>query len=165
MKNNKKVYLILDNIRSTYNVGSIFRTADCAGVSKIYLVGVTPDPIDRFGRVRKDIAKVALGAETTMPWEHVEDLSRLIKKIKKEGFKIVALEQDEKSVDYKKFKPACRQAGPKFHLALILGEEVSGIKQEILKLCDNIIEIPMAGEKESLNVSVAAGVTLFRLRT
>ena len=156
--NNKKVVLILDYIRSTHNVGSIFRTAECAGVSKIYLVGVTPDPIDRFGRVRKDIANVALGTETTVPWEHVEDLGRLIKKIKKEGFEIVALEQDEKSVDYKKFKT-------KLPLALVLGEEVSGIKKEILKLCDNIIEIPMAGEKESLNVSVAAGVALFRLGT
>jgi tRNA G18 (ribose-2'-O)-methylase SpoU len=154
--NQKKLILILDNIRSTHNVGSIFRIADCAGVSKIYLVGVTPDPIDRFGRARKDVAKVALGAEQTISWEHVSDIKKLIVKLKKDGYEIVALEQDENSIDYKKYKT-------KFPFALILGEEVNGIKKETLKLCDKIIEIKMAGEKESLNFSVATGVALFRI--
>ncbi|MBI3633312.1 MAG: TrmH family RNA methyltransferase [Candidatus Vogelbacteria bacterium] len=152
----KEVVLVLDNTRSTYNVGSIFRTADGAGVSNIFLVGVTPDPLDRFGRERKDIAKVALGAEKTIRWEHADDIKKLIKKLKKDGFKIVALEQDKDAMDYKSFKP-------NFPLALVLGEEVKGISEETLKLCDSIIEIPMAGKKESLNVSVATGIALFRI--
>ncbi|MBI3632329.1 MAG: TrmH family RNA methyltransferase [Candidatus Vogelbacteria bacterium] len=152
----KEVVLVLDNIRSTYNVGSIFRIADCAGVSKIYLVGVTPDPIDRFGRERKDIAKVALGAEKTVSWGHVRDIKILIKNLKKDGLEIVALEQSPNSINYKKFKP-------KFPLALVLGEEVKGIGVDTLKFCDKIIEIPMAGQKESLNVSVATGIALFRI--
>ncbi|MEK7066526.1 MAG: TrmH family RNA methyltransferase [Patescibacteria group bacterium] len=156
MKNKKELILILDNIRSTHNVGSIFRTADAVGVSKIFLVGVTPDPMDRFGRERRDISKVALGAEKTIPWEHVEDLNILIKKLKKSEAKIFALEQAENSVDYKKIKPI-------FPMALILGEEVGGIKKETLKLCDAIIEIPMKGQKESLNVSVSAGIAMFRI--
>ena len=166
MKNKKELILILDNIRSIYNVGAIFRTADAVGISKIFLVGVTPDPVDRFGRERKDISKVALGAEKTVPWEHAEDLNILVKKLNptsprlrragKERVQIVALEQAENSVDYKKFKPT-------FPMALILGEEVSGIKKATLKLCDSIIEIPMKGKKESLNVSVSAGIAMFRI--
>ena len=152
----KEVILILDNIRSTFNVGSIFRTADGAGASKIYLVGVTPDPIDRFGRERKDIAKVALGAEKKISWEHKDKIAPLVKKLNKEGYQIVALEQASNSIDYKKFKP-------KFPVVLILGEEVRGISKKTLDLCDTIIEIPMAGEKESLNVSVATGVALYSL--
>ncbi len=152
----KQTILILNNIRSVFNVGSIFRTADGAGVSKIYLVGVTPDPVDRFGRERKDLAKVALGAEKKIAWEHAEDLEIVIKKLKKEGYQAVALEQAENSVDYKKFKP-------KFPLALVLGEEVSGLDKKSLDLCDAVIEIPMMGEKESLNVSVATGVALYRI--
>lgn len=156
----KKIVLILDNIRSVHNVGSIFRTADCAGVSKIYLVGVTPDPIDRFGRSRKDLAKVALGAEIRIEWEHAPDLKKLLNKLKKEGYQIVALEQAENSTDYKKFKPNSPAGGS---LALVLGEEVHGLSEDSLDLCDEIIEIPMMGEKESLNVSVATGVALFRI--
>ena len=150
------VFLILHNIRSTHNVGSIFRTADAAGVSKIYLCGYTPAPLDRFGRPRKDIAKVALGAEKTIPWEHVLDIKTLLKKLKEEKVQIVALEQAENSIDYKTFKQ-------KNLLALILGNEVGGIEKSILKLCDKVIEIPMRGKKESLNVSVAAGIVLFRV--
>ncbi len=156
MKKDKKISLILDNIRSVFNVGSIFRTAECAGVSKIYLVGVTPDPIDRFGRERKDLAKVALGAEKKVEWEHAKDMLALIKKVKDDGCQIIVLEQAENSVDYKKFKP-------KFPIALILGEETKGVSDKILSQCDEIIEIPMIGEKESLNVSVATGVALFRI--
>jgi len=155
-KTDKTTVLVLDNIRSTHNVGSIFRIADCVGVLKIYLVGVTPDPVDRFGRDRKDIAKVSLGAEKTILWEHATDIKKLIAKLKKDGFEVVALEQDEDSIDYKKYKP-------QFPFALILGEEVNGIRKETLNLCDKIIEIKMAGEKESLNVSVATGVALFRI--
>lgn len=156
MSNQQEKILILDNIRSTHNVGSIFRTADAVGISKIYLVGVTPAPIDRFGRERNDISKVALGAEKNIKWEHVENILDIIFGLKKEGFEIVALEQSENSVDYKEFVAPNK-------MALILGEEVSGIEKETLGVCDSIIEIPMRGEKESLNVSVATGVALFRI--
>jgi tRNA G18 (ribose-2'-O)-methylase SpoU len=152
----KKVHLWLQDIRSVYNVGSIFRTADASGVDKIYLVGTTPTPIDRFGRIRRDLGKVALGAENNIPWEYYSDWKKLFLKLKKEKINVVALEQEEKSVDYKKFKI-------ENNLCLILGEEVNGISKEILKKVDTVIEIPMRGKKESLNVSVAAGVALFRI--
>ncbi len=148
--------LILDNIRSIFNVGSIFRTAECVGVSKIYLVGVTPSPIDRFGRIRKDLAKVALGAERNISWEHADSVETLIKKLREDGYQIVALEQAKISTDYKKFRP-------KFPVAILFGEERHGISSDILKKCDHVIEITMMGKKESLNVSVAAGVALFRI--
>ena len=148
--------LILHNIRSTHNVGSIFRTAECAGVSKIILCGYTPTPIDRFKRERSDIAKVALGAEKIIPWEYFETTEEAVKKLKEENFKIIALEQSQKSVDYKKVKLS-------EHSALIVGNEVEGISGDILNMCDIVTEIPMMGEKESLNVSVALGIALFRI--
>lgn len=148
--------LILPNIRSAINVGAIFRTADGSGIDKIYLVGVTPRPTDQFGRIQKDIAKSALGAETWVKWEYKEKLIPLINSLKKQGYEIVALEQSEKSIDYRKYKKSKK-------MALILGEEVNGIEKKILDKCDNIIEIPMHGKKESLNVSVATGVALFRI--
>ena len=154
------IRLILDNIRSTHNVGSIFRTADAAGVSRIYCLGTTPTPIDRFGRKRADIAKVSLGAESSIPWEHIGEgkaLTQLLKQLKKEGFTIVALEQDEKSVDYRTIK----STKTKNKFVIILGNEVGGVSKELIKLSDFIAEIPMKGEKESLNVSVATGVVLF----
>lgn len=150
------VSLILHDIRSTHNVGSIFRTADAVGILKIYLTGYTPAPLDRFGRPRKDIAKVALGAEKSVSWEHFPKIKTLLKKLKEEKVQIVALEQAENSIDYKTFKT-------KNSLALILGNEVGGIEKSILKLCDKVIEIPMSGKKESLNVSVSAGIALFRI--
>lgn len=151
-----EIYLLLHNIRSTHNVGAIFRTADAVGVKKIYISGYTPAPIDRFGRARSDISKASLGAEKTVEWESVEDVKDLIKKLKKEKVKIIALEQDKNSIDYKDIK--------KFHKILVIaGNEVGGIEQEILNLCDDIVEIPMYGSKESLNVSVATGVLLYSL--
>lgn len=151
-----KIVLILNNIRSVENVGSIFRTADGAGVEKIYLVGTTPAPIDRFGRNRADMAKVALGAEKNIYWEQADDITKLIKNLKKDGYNIVALEQDKKSISYKKF----RSSGD---VVLIVGNEVDGIANGVLRQCDAIIEIPMKGKKESLNVSVATGIALFEL--
>lgn len=145
--------LILDNIRSTHNVGSIFRTADAVGISKIYLIGTTPNPIDRFGREQTDIAKTALGAEKNIPWEHVDAVQTVLQKYG-EHFK-VALEQSPDSKDYKFVSPRERNI-------VVLGTEVTGLPPEVLGLCDVVAEIPMAGEKESLNVSVAAGVFLFR---
>lgn len=154
--NKKETYLILNDIRSVYNVGAIFRTADAVGITKIYLVNTTPTPLDRFGRVRKDVAKTALGAENTVPWEYLKDISTLLKKLKKEGFYIIAVEQSENSIDYKKVKPFQKTA-------IIVGNEVDGIPEKILSKCDCVAEVPMKGTKESLNVSVATGIVLFRI--
>jgi tRNA G18 (ribose-2'-O)-methylase SpoU len=148
--------LILPDIRSTHNVGAIFRTADAVGVSKIYLVGITPSPIDRFGRARPDIAKSALGAEKTIPWESREEIQPLLSELKNDGYTIVAIEQSENSVDYKEVQQVEK-------MAFVLGPEVTGLPETILGQCDIVAEIPMEGEKESLNVSVATGVALFRI--
>lgn len=153
---NKKFVLILLDIRSAQNVGSIFRSADAVGITKIYLVGYTPCPIDRFGRLRSDIAKASLGAEKTVEWEHKKDIVDLIEELKKDGYDIMVLEQDTMSVDYKDIKISNKTA-------MIVGNEVTGVPKEILEKCDKIIEIPMKGEKESLNVSVAVGIAIFRL--
>lgn len=152
----KKIVLILHDIRSVHNVGSIFRTSDAIGVDTIYLTGYTPSPLDRFGRKRKDLAKVALGAEGSVRWVVESSIDSIIIKLKKDGYTIGALEQHSDSIDYKKYKT------PK-KLAFILGNEPEGIDEKILKKCDKILEIPMCGEKESLNVSVATGIVLYRL--
>ncbi|HVV15211.1 MAG TPA: TrmH family RNA methyltransferase [Candidatus Paceibacterota bacterium] len=150
--------LILHNIRSVHNVGSIFRTADAAGVSKVLLSGYTPAPVDRFNLPRKDFSKVSLGAEKTIPWEQTKTLAAAVSRLKKEGFYIVAVEQDKSSSSLFEFK------GPKDKpLALVLGNEVRGVSKQSLKLVDAIVEIPMRGKKESLNVSVAAGIATFVL--
>jgi tRNA G18 (ribose-2'-O)-methylase SpoU len=150
------IRLLLDNIRSTHNVGSIFRTAETLGISKIYCGGTTPTPIDRFGRKRADIAKVSLGGEDMIPWEHTDHAAGLVAELANKGFQIISIEQDEKSVDYKKVKV-------KDTALIIVGNEVGGVSKELLDLSDVIAEIPLQGKKESLNVSVAAGVALFRL--
>lgn len=155
-KHQYPIHLLLADMRSTHNDGSIFRTADAAGVEKIMLSGTTPTPLDRFNIPRKDVAKVALGAEKTIPWEYAEDTVSVIKKYKKEGFQIIALEQSDRSVDYKTV--VLTQS-----TLIILGNEPKGIDQSILAYVDVIAEIPMKGEKESLNVSVAAGIFLFRI--
>jgi len=152
--------LILPDIRSALNVGAIFRTADAAGISKIYLTGYTPRPIDEFGRVRKDIAKSALGAEQSIPWEYKKNLMNLVLKLKKDNFKIIAIEQDKKAVDYKTIR-LNRKNGSK--TAFMVGNEVLGLPKNILQKCDIIAEIKMKGKKESLNVSVACGIALFRI--
>jgi len=154
--NNKSTLLILDNIRSVLNVGSIFRTADAFGISKIYLCGVTPTPIDRFGRKRNDLHKTALGAEETVPWEYFQNTLEIVEKLKKENFEIITLEQDKKSIDYKNIKISK-------NVAIILGSETNGVSKEILQLSDQIAEIKMLGKKESLNVSVSAGIFLSRI--
>ena len=148
--------VILNNIRSVYNVGSIFRTSDALGIDKIYLCGCTPTPVDRFGRARQDLAKVALGAEKDIAWEYFSDTKEIIKKLNKVGFQIIAVEQDKKSVDFKKVKP-------KYPVAIVMGNEVDGIDKKTLALCDVIAEIPMSGKKESLNVSVAFGIVGYQI--
>lgn len=156
VKNKEEKVLILSDIRSAINVGAILRTSDAISIDKVYLVGCTPCPTDKFGRIQKDIKKSALGAEDFVSWEYREKIIPLIKDLKKKGFEIVALEQNKDSLDYRKYKKPEK-------IAIILGQEVSGIDKKVLKYCDKIIEIPMYGKKESLNVSVACGVALFRI--
>jgi tRNA G18 (ribose-2'-O)-methylase SpoU len=152
--------VIISDVRSIHNVGSIFRTADAAGISKIYLAGITPEPTDRFGKVRPQFSKVALGAEKSMQWEKVKSATHTIDALKKEGFKIFAVEQAKNSVVYTAVK------NKKLNLAkvvLVMGNEVAGLSRSALKRADAILEIPMRGKKESLNVSVAFGIVLFHL--
>ena len=151
-----KNFLLLHNIRSAQNVGSIFRTADACGIDKIYLSGYSPKPTDRFGREVSAISKTALGAEKNIPWEYFSEPISLIEKLKKEGVEIIAIEQAKNSADYKKIKLSK-------DTLFILGNEVEGISQDILEMSDVIAEIPMKGKKESLNVSVTAGIALFRI--
>ncbi len=153
------IRLVVLDVRSAHNVGSLFRTADGTGVSVVYLVGYTPAPIDEFKRPRKDITKVSLGAEISVLWEHHKTLSPLIKKLKEDGYEIVALEQSCDSIDYRSFVPKSKK------IALIVGNEVGGIPVSVMEKCDQIMELPMLGKKESLNVGVAAGIALYELNT
>lgn len=155
-KKKDEVFVLLHDIRSVHNVGSMWRTANATGVNKIFLSGYTPQPIDRFGRERKDFAKVALNSQNSVGWEYAENPLSLIKQLKKEGVFVVAIEQAKNSVDYKK-------AQIKKPVLFIVGNEVGGIPQKLLNLADIIAEIPMKGDKESLNVSVSFGVALFRM--
>lgn len=155
-KKKNKVFVLLHGIRSVHNVGSMWRTANGAGVNKIFLSGYTPLPIDRFGRERKDFAKVALNSQKSVAWEYADNPISLVKRLKKEGVCIVAIEQAKNSVDYKKVKI-------KKPVLFLVGNEVDGIPQNLLNLANVIAEIPMKGDKESLNVSVAFGVALFRV--
>lgn len=155
----KDFYVICDNIRSLENIGSIFRTSDALGVSKIFLCGISGKPPrwgfsasqGSFATLHPKISKTALGAEKRIPFEYFRQTGRLIDKLKRDKIKIVALEQDKKAIEYTKFKP-------EFPLALIVGNEVNGISKKILKNSNKIIFLPMLGQKESLNVSVAFGV-------
>jgi len=170
----KDFYVICDNIRSLENIGSIFRTADALGVVKIFLCGISgagfggkvnyklynklgikPQPLLKGAgpspqNLRAAVSKTALGAENNIPWEYIRQTGRLIDRLKKDNIKIIALEQDKRAIDIRKFKPL-------FPMALVLGNEVEGISKKILKKCDKIIFLPMSGQKESLNVSVAFG--------
>jgi len=138
-------YVVCDNIRSLENIGSIFRTADALAVDKIFLGGICGCPPNH------KISKTALGAEKNIPWEHQWHTWRIIDKLKKEKVNIVCLEQTKDSILYTNFKP-------KFPLALVIGNEVKGVSKSVLKRSDQIINIPMLGQKESLNVSISFGV-------
>lgn len=161
----QSVRLILDNIRSAHNVGSIFRTADAAGVERIYLCGITPTPTDRFGRIHPEIKKTSLGATSSVTWEQVGDGSTLetekilalIAELKRDGFTIVAVEQHPNSLELFTFTAPQK-------VAYIFGAEVEGVQPKVLDVADVILELPMAGQKESLNVSVTAGIVLFQKR-
>ncbi|KKP80074.1 MAG: hypothetical protein UR80_C0039G0013 [Parcubacteria group bacterium GW2011_GWB1_35_5] len=184
------IVVILNNIRSNENVGSIFRTCDAVGVSKIILCGYTPTPTDRFGRENRGLTKASLGAEKFVKWEKAESLKSAIYHLKNSSsslstdisllgnssarlvnlrkarseenfsaFTIIAVEQNKKAVNYTKI----RDRGKVDNMALVFGNEVDGLSKEDLKLCDLIAKVPMYGKKESLNVSVCAGVVLYSL--
>ncbi len=153
-----KSVAVLDNLRSVHNVGSIFRTANAVGIEKIYLCGTTPTPLDKKGNRRKDFAKVALGAEDTVGWEYFESTVECVGKLKEENYLIISLEQSEESVDYKEVSLAGKEK-----IAFIVGAEVIGIADEVLAQSDIIAEIPMLGTKESLNVTIAFGVAVYRI--
>jgi len=160
-----KLIVILHNVRSLHNVGSIFRTADAAGVEKIYLCGITPAPVDRFGKIRPQFAKVSLGAEKFVKWDastrSAQGIAKLIEKLKKDNYKIFAVEQDKNSIPYYKISRFQIQDS---RFCLILGNEIRGLPKSILNRADKVLEIPMRGKKESLNVAVAFGIIVFRFR-
>lgn len=154
--------IVLDNLRSAHNVGSIFRTADALAVEKIWLCGTTPCPGVSGPLVSlkasKELAKTALGAEKSVPWEYQKRITGVLKTLRKQDFKIVGLEQTENSVNLFKFKAPIK-------LALVIGNEVTGVAKVTLHQCDKIIEIPMSGQKESLNVAVAFGVAGYWIKS
>ena len=152
--------VILHNIRSLHNVGSIFRTADAAGVEKIYLGGITPEPFDRFGKLRPQLGKVSLGAENFVSWEKLKSTVSVIKKLKKSDYQIFAIEQSKKSIPFYTLNVGSHALKK---TALILGNEIRGLPPSVLKLADQTLEIPMRGQKESLNVAVAFGIVIFSL--
>lgn len=160
-----KLTLLLVDIRSAHNVGSIFRTADAFGVDQVICTGITPYPTtpadSRLPHIHNKatamIAKTALGAERTVKFDYLNDPVEAIDKFKTIGNKIYALEQNAKSVTLNKFRP-------EYPCVLVLGNEVKGLSRRLLDKCDEIVEIPMQGAKESLNVSVAAGIALYALR-
>ncbi len=163
------VVIVLNNIRSSENVGSILRSADAFCIHEVYLVGLTPAPIDRFGRDNNKVLKASLGAEKTVNWQKTANLKDLLEKLRKEGFYIVAIEQTDRSFDFREFDFVS-----KGKVALVFGEEVKGLSTEEVGLCDSSVEIPIGGSlvrnrsqsykgKESLNVAVAAGIILSRL--
>lgn len=159
-----QITLLLHNIRSAHNVGSILRTADGFGVHKVYCSGYTPYPTQpedaRLPHLRNKITdqihKTALGAEATVPTQYVSNLSQLTRRLKQEGYQLVALEQSASAIKLFDFTPTK-------DIVLVLGEEVHGIPQGLQAQCDAVVEIPMKGQKESFNVSVAAGIALYQL--
>lgn len=147
------LYLVIHNVRSAHNVGSLFRTADGVGVVKIFITGYTGAPVDRFNRKDEKIRKVSLGAEDAVPWEKRE-ITELITELKQNSVEVVALEQTPRSTPLHEYRP-------KGAVALVVGNEVEGVPEEVLALCDTAVEIPMKGKKESLNVSNAGSIALY----
>lgn len=146
-----EVVAVLNNIRSLYNVGSIFRSADGAGIKKIWLCGITGTPL------QDPVKKTALGAEDRIPWEHEKDTLKVIRTLKEKGYQIVLLEQMDKSISYHRFIP-------KTPVCLVIGNEIEGVSPELINLSDAAVEIEMSGIKNSLNVSVAFGIIAYHLR-
>jgi 23S rRNA (guanosine2251-2'-O)-methyltransferase len=144
--------VVLDNVRSSNNIGSIFRTSDAFLVSKIYLCGICAQPPD------KEIHKTALGAEYSLDWEYFKTTDEVVMQLKKEGYTIIAIEQVEGSIPLKNYFPGVNEK-----IALVFGNEVKGVQQEIVHLCDKTIEIPQFGTKHSFNIAVSAGIVLWEL--
>ncbi len=144
------VIILLDNIRSSYNIGSIFRTSDALLIKKIYLTGICGQPPN------KEIEKVALGAVHTVPWEYKKDAYKCAKQLKKEGNKLIALELTHQSIDYKK-------AEYNFPLVLVVGNEIDGVNDKILEICDFAVDIQMNGRANSLNVATATAVVGYEI--
>ena len=161
----KQLMLIAHNLRSAHNVGSLLRTAEGLGVDKVYLTGYTPYPLHNNDerlphlatKIDKQISKTALGAETSQSWQHLDEVDGLIKELKQDGYLVAALEQASNSIQLTDFKSRGK-------IALIVGREVEGVEPEVLAACDNIVEIPMFGSKESFNVAQAAAMALYHLR-
>jgi 23S rRNA (guanosine2251-2'-O)-methyltransferase len=159
------ITVIAHNIRSAHNVGSLLRTCEGLGISKVYLTGYTPYPMhandERLphlaAKIDRQIHKTALGAESLIAWEHQAELLPIIEQLKEKGLQLVALEQSARSVSLPGFTPSKR-------IALILGNEVEGVDKALLELMDTVLEIPMSGKKESFNVVEAASMTLYHLR-
>ncbi len=157
MDNTRELYLVLENIRSAHNVGAIFRTADGAGVTKIFLTGYTPAPIDRFGRVQSEISKTSLGASTYIPWESVTNIIETITQLQQTGVRVVSVEQSDQSVDY-------QTVSNTMPTAYVFGNEVEGVSVETIQASDCVVDIAMSGQKESLNVATTVGVICFAHR-
>lgn len=153
-KNTTKTPLVvvLDNIRSCNNIGSVFRTSDAFLIEKIYLCGITATPPN------KEIHKTALDAEKSVAWEYIKNTEDTVTKLKKDGFKVFAIEQVENSVPLPEFTP-----DPDEKLAVVFGNEVKGVQQKVVNICDGSIEIPQYGTKHSFNISVSAGIVLWDL--
>lgn len=145
------IYVLLDNIRSLYNVGSIFRTSDGARIAKLFLCGYTPHP------PRKEIEKTALGATVTVPWEYVKDARSVIDNLKSQGIRICVLEHTNESRKYYSLTKT------DFPLCLVVGSEIAGVSKDIITQADIAVEIPMKGMKQSLNAAVAYGIAVFEL--
>ncbi|TSC58735.1 MAG: tRNA/rRNA methyltransferase SpoU [Candidatus Peregrinibacteria bacterium Greene0416_62] len=148
----RRIILLAHNIRSLWNIGALFRSCDCFAVEKLILSGYTATP------PRREIAKTALGADEWIAWEKVEDLKSIIEQLRNVGWRIVGLEQSDRSIVLDEYVPHEKTC-------LIVGHEVLGVPEEILKLCDDVVHIPMLGKKKSLNVSVATGIALHQLRS
>lgn len=146
------IILILDDIRSLHNIGSVFRTADAFLIEKIYLCGITAVPPN------KEIHKTALGATETVVWEYAKDVLEVIQQLKADNISVYAVEQVEHSIMLHQFQVAANQK-----YALVFGNEVKGVAQEAIHLCDGVIEIPQLGTKHSLNISVSAGIVVWDL--
>lgn len=162
----RKIYLLLDNVRSAQNVGALLRTAEGLGVTKVLLCGITPYPLLKSGderppylaaKINRRIAKTALGAEQTQPFIYLKDSIAAANKLKSSQVKLIALEQHHGSISLPDFKLKTKEES----IALILGNEIDGISPALLAICDTIVEIPMSGTKESFNVSAAGAMALF----
>lgn len=151
--------VVAHDIRSRENVGALFRTADALGGAELILSGITPTPIDRFGRVDEKLGKTALGAQKSVPWKQVKTIEELLKAL--EGHNLFVIEQDPRSVPYH----SIHLSASEFHkTALLIGNEVTGVPQGILDRADKIVEIPMHGNKESLNVAISFAIVAFHLK-